>query len=166
MVALLNSLDTTQFHLSLLYLKRIETLLPQLQTQRLQSIACCDVARGLEWRAVRQLAHQIAAQQIDVLVCTNEYAMLYGFLARRLARRPVRLVEVFHTTLLQTRKEKLLARFYRPLFNRADLLVFVCANQRNYWLARGLRGSRATVIYNGIDTDHFSDRYTPQQKAS
>jgi glycosyltransferase involved in cell wall biosynthesis len=165
-VSLLNGLNVKQLRISLAYLKRIELLLPQVQAQRLQSILCCDVTRKLDLHAVRLLANQIVTQEIDIVVCTNEYALLYGFLARLVARRPVRLVEVFHTTILQTMKEKLQLVLYKPLFNRSDLVVFVCNNQREYWSNRGLGKENALVIHNGIDSDHFTDRYSAEDKTA
>jgi glycosyltransferase involved in cell wall biosynthesis len=165
-ITLLNSLDTGRFRLSLAYLKRVELLLPQLHVERLDSVTCCDVTQKIDFHAIRILANLIAQQEIDTIVCTNEYALLYGFLARLLARRPVKLVEVFHTTILQTMKEKLQFVLYKPLFNRSDLLIFVCNNQREYWSSRGLDAINATVIYNGVDSEYFTDTYSSTEKAA
>src|SRR5580698_5338703 len=77
-VTLLNHLDNSRFRLHLAYLKRGERLLPQLDTGKLDEIVCCDVTRGVERHAVRQLAALIQARHIDAVVCTNTYSMLYG----------------------------------------------------------------------------------------
>ena len=182
-VTLLNHLPPGRFRLHLAYLKRSERLLPQLDTTRLESLVCCDIDRGIERRAVRQLRELIETHHIDALVCTNTYSMLYGFLARQAARRarPERsggnpekrqrrdagrpkLVTVFHTTLLRTLKEKAQMLLYTRLFKRSDLLLYVCENQRDYWRDRGLRAAADAVVHNGIDVDYFSDLQTPQQK--
>jgi glycosyltransferase involved in cell wall biosynthesis len=164
-VTLLNHLPPGRFRLHLAYLKRIERLLPQLDTARLESLVCCDIDRGIERRAVRQLREIIETHHIDALVCTNTYSMLYGFLARRAVRRArPKLATVFHTTLLRTLKEKAQMLLYTRLFKRSDLLLYVCENQRDYWRDRGLRAVADAVVHNGIDVDYFSDLQTPQQK--
>jgi glycosyltransferase involved in cell wall biosynthesis len=93
--------------------------------------------------------------------------LLYALLAVRRAHRPVRLVEVFHTTgfgqPLVSRLRMLLNNF---MFRRCDLVIYVSQKQREYWRARGLRAKRDTVIQNGIDADYFIDRSTPQQRAA
>jgi glycosyltransferase involved in cell wall biosynthesis len=164
-ITLLNHLPRNRFRLHLAYLKRIENQLPLLDTSRLDTLVCCDVKRGIERHAVRQLGEIIETQQIDALVCTNTYSMLYGFLARRAARRArPKLATVFHTTLLRTLKEQVQMLLYTRLFKRSDLLVYVCENQRDYWRDRGLRAAADAVVHNGIDVEYFSDLQTPQQK--
>ena len=164
-VTLLNHLPPGRFRLHLAYLKRRERLLPQLDTTRLDALVCCDIAHGIERRAVRLLRELIETRHIDALICTNSYSMLYGFLARRAARRTrPKLVTVFHTTLLRTLKEKAQMLLYTRLFKRNDLLLYVCENQRDYWRDRGLRAAADAVVHNGIDVDYFSDLQTAQQK--
>jgi glycosyltransferase involved in cell wall biosynthesis len=82
--------------------------------------------------------------------------LLYLWLARSLAHRPLRLVLVFHTTTLRSRKEKLQMGLYRWLTRACDRLVYVCDNQRRYWQDRGLNAQHSLVIHNGIDVDHFA----------
>ena len=166
-VTLLNHLDSSRFRLHLAYLKRGERLLSQLDTGKLESLICCDVTRGIERRAIRQLGTLIRERHIDAVVCTNTYSMLYGYLARRQARpaRP-KLATVFHTTLLRTYKEKAQMLLYQRLFKRSDLLLYVCENQRDYWRDRGLGAAADGVVHNGIDVSYFSDRQTPEERAA
>ena len=166
-VSLVNGLDPARHRLALTTLKRDEALLPQIASHRLaDGLACLDVARGLCWEAVRRLARQLDAQRTDVLVCTNMYALLYGWLARALSRRgpQVRLVEVFHSTLPESRKEARHMVLYRHLVRRADMLVFVCQAQADHWHVHGLRARQDVVIHNGIDTARFSDTWSPEDK--
>ena len=166
-VTLLNHLDDNRFRLHLAYLKRGERLLPQLDTGKLDDLMCCDVTRGVERYAIRQLGAFIRARRIDAIVCTNTYSMLYGYLARRQARpEKPKLATVFHTTLLRTYKEKAQMLLYQRLFKRSDLLLYVCENQRDYWRDRGLRAAADGVVHNGIDVDYFSDRQTTQDRGA
>lgn len=166
-VSLVNGLDAARHRLALTALKRDEALLPQIAPHRLaDGLACLDVGQGLSGGAVRRLARQLDAQRTDVLVCTNMYALLYGWLARALSRRgaQVRLVEVFHSTLPESRKEARHMVLYRHLVRRADLLVFVCQAQADHWHVHGLRARRDAVIHNGIDTVRFTDVWSDEDK--
>lgn len=161
-VTLLNHIDTRRFRLHLAYLKRKEALLPQLHTDRLDQLICCDVGRRIDQAAVSRLRTLMAERRIDALICTNPYSMLYGHLARAGGTTPA-LVTVFHSTVLHSVKERLQMLLYTRLFNRCDMLVYVCERQRQHWRREGLHPPD-TVIYNGIDAEHFVDRYTPEQK--
>jgi glycosyltransferase involved in cell wall biosynthesis len=74
------------------------------------------------------------------------------------------LAATFHTTVLPSAKEWLQMLYYRPLFWTADCLVFVCEAQRRHWLRRGVFSRRHEVIYNGIDTAHFADRWSAEER--
>ena len=166
-VSLVNGLDATRYRLALTALKRDDALLPQIAPHQLaDGLACLDVVQGLSWEAVRRLARQLDGQRTDVLVCTNMYALLYGWLARALCRRgaKVRLVEVFHSTLPESRKEARHMVLYRHLVRRADLLVFVCQAQADHWHVHGLRARQDVVIHNGIDTARFRDAWSLDDK--
>ena len=162
-VTLLNHLDPGRFRLHLAYLKRNEKLLPELRRDRLATVLCCDVTSRIDNTAIRRLRELIVTAGIDTIVCTNPYATLYGRLAlRRSGVRP-KLVTVFHTTLLRSLKERAQMLLYRPLFNRSDLLIYVCESQRAHWRAEGIRPARDEVIHNGIDTAHYTESRTSEE---
>lgn len=161
-ITLLNHLDTRRFRLHLAYLKREETLLEQLKSERLDELICCDARRRIDRNAVRRLRGLVTARAIDALICTNPYSMLYGHLARG-ARKRVRLASVLHSMRLLSFKERAQMILYRPLLNRCDLLIYVCDNQRRYWRRQGLQPPDA-VVHNGIDANLFTDHYTVEEK--
>jgi glycosyltransferase involved in cell wall biosynthesis len=165
-ISLLNRLDLQTFRLSLAYLKPGNQLLPALRTDRLNAVVSLNAKRKLDLAAVRSIARLIDGQDIKVVVSTNAYPALYSVLASRLAKHRPRQVEVFHSTTLHGRKEKIQMALYRFVFRTLDLLVYVSRLQRDYWSARGLRAKRETVIHNGIDTDYFSDHFSDEQKHS
>lgn len=160
-VTLLNHLDTRRFRLHLAYLKPVDRLLAQLDTGKLDELFCCNVGRGVEPRAIRQLAAVIRARNIDAVICTNTYSTLYGYLARSSVSPRPKLATVFHTTLLRTYKEKAQMLLYRRLFRRSDLLIYVSENQRDHWRDSGLRAAADAVVHNGIDVDYFSAMRMP-----
>jgi glycosyltransferase involved in cell wall biosynthesis len=90
---------------------------------------------------------------------------MYSWLALRLSRLRVRLVVTYHTNRLLGAKEQLQMVLYRLFFWTADCSVFVCEKQRRYWLRRGVFSRRNEVIYNGVDTDEFCDKWNPEQRA-
>ncbi len=166
-ISLVNHLDTARFRIGLCHLKPHGNLARELDGARLDTSFSLNVSSKLDWRAVRELARRIDEEQIDVIVCTNGYPLLYALLASRRARRKVRLVEVFHTTgFRQPFRSRLRMLLNRFVFRRCELVIYVSHKQREYWRARGLRAKRDVVIQNGIDADYFTDSYTPQQKAA
>jgi glycosyltransferase involved in cell wall biosynthesis len=149
-------------------LKTDDTLLEQIDPARRGFVQkTLGVRSGIEARAVRELARRIDALRIDVILCTNMYALLYGRLAQSLCARSasVRIVEVFHTTDVGSRKELWSMALYKRLVRSADLLVFVCHSQAAHWHARGLGARHDIVIYNGIDTQRFVDHWSAADKA-
>lgn len=167
-VSLFNRMGGEQHEVSLLCLKEDNALLGQIDAPRLPRIVPgLGVRSGFRWSAVRQLARHIDAMGLDVLVCTNMYALLYGWLARRLCqrRRQLKLVEVFHTTDVGSRKEQCEMWLYRRLVPSTDLLVYVCHGQAEQWRGQGLRARQDMVIYNGVDTQRFEDHASAEDKA-
>lgn len=159
-------LDPARYRVSLAYLKDEAPLLARLAHPSLDSeVFCCGVGRKLDMAAVAMLAAHIRRRGIDIVVCANAYSLLYGWLARlRSGCRP-RMVEVFHTTQLDTFKDHLQMMVYRPLIGISDMLVYVSENQRRFWRTRYLRARRDATIRNGIDTAWFADRYSAEDKA-
>jgi glycosyltransferase involved in cell wall biosynthesis len=164
LITLLNRIDSSRFRLHVAYLKRGAALLPQLRTDKLDEVMCCEVTRGIERPAVAKLRDLITNRCIDVIVCTNTYSMLYGILARAGSATRPKLATVLHTTMPRGYKEKLQMLVYRQLFRRCDLLIYVCENQRRFWRERGLRPAMDAVVHNGIDIERFEDREDPQRK--
>jgi glycosyltransferase involved in cell wall biosynthesis len=166
LVTLLNNLDITRFRLSLAYLKDNQAQLPLIDMAKLEGrVTACDVSKRIDLRVVRELAHRLDDDAIDIIVCVNTYPLLYAWLARTASRRNARIVEIFHTTEIQAVKHKLQMLFYRPFFRICDTLVYVCENQKKFWRARVLRSRTDTVIHNGIDVSYFADRYSADEKA-
>ncbi|HEX5461248.1 MAG TPA: glycosyltransferase [Steroidobacteraceae bacterium] len=163
-VTLLNHLEPGRFRLHLAYLKRNEKLLPQLRQERLATVLCCDVSRRIDSAAILRLRELIGGGGIDAIVCTNPYSTLYGWLAVRGGEAQPKRVAVFHTTRLRSAKERAQMLLYRRLFNRSDLLIYVCESQRAHWRSNGIHPAADEVIYNGIDTAHYTDHYSPEER--
>jgi glycosyltransferase involved in cell wall biosynthesis len=167
-VALFNGLAGAGHQSWLQCLKSDLSLRPQVEAAREPFVLPpLGVDTGIAPWAIRELARRIDERAIDVVVCTNMYALLYASLARAVCRRTgaVRLVEVFHTTDVGSRKERWSMALYRQVVRSADRLVFVCRSQARHWHDQGLRARRDVVIHNGIDTRRFVDRWSAQDIA-
>jgi glycosyltransferase involved in cell wall biosynthesis len=141
-------------------------MLPQIDQARIKGRSYwAGVSRRLDLSAARRIARTVEQEEIDVLVCTNSFSLLYGWLACRFSRVRPKLIEVFHTTDLGSWKHKLQMVFYRPFFGAADEVIFVCETQRRHWQKNALKMRSSRVIYNGIDVDHFVDCFSDKQKA-
>lgn len=150
--------------MSLAYLKDEHQLIPKIVPGQVDgAVFCCDVGSKLAMRALRQLAGFIRSEEVDLIVCTNTYPLLYGWLARAMSGRAPRLVEVFHSTSLATRRELIKMRLYWPLLRWCDALVYVCENQRSFWRARSYTSRREVVIHNGVDVAYFSENLPPDR---
>ena len=124
------------------------------QLERLNGVPaqCLESRSYLDFAALRTLRTIVYERRPSVIVSANQYALMYA----SLARGKVPLMETFHTTQVRNAKEMLQMLYYRPLFWNAERLVFVCEAQRRYWRRRGLAGRSTEVIYNGIDTEHWT----------
>ncbi len=92
------------------------------------------------------------------LLAVNTYSMMYGYLATLL--HDSRLVKsvVIHTTVIRSLKEKLQNLIYIRIVNRMQKVIFVCKNQKQYWLRKyGIKPSISNVVHNGIDIERYSD---------
>jgi len=128
------------------------------------SVLCLGATRYFDAAALGRFAAHMARIEPAVMVAANPYALMYASLATRLSRRRVPLIVTFHSNRLLGIKEQLQMLAYRPLFWAADRLVFVCENQKRYWMNRGVLSRSNEVIYNGVNTDHFSIACNAQQR--
>lgn len=151
----LANLLSSRFRVVLAYLKHDEEMIGHVQRERVAGLHCLHARPGLDWRAVSALAQLATRYGVGAVVCANAYALMYAQLARFALDVPWEVIEVYHTTKLQTWKQRLSMLVYAPFFWLADDLVFVCETQRRYWLRRGLWCRRVHAIHNGVDIDHF-----------
>ena len=106
---------------------------------------------------VKKIAEVIDAEKIDIIHCTLEFSLLMGWLARLISQRKPHLVTALHTTISRTKKEAVLNHLlYRYLLRVCEKIIFVCDNQRRYWLDRFPElENLSAVIHNGVDINDF-----------
>jgi glycosyltransferase involved in cell wall biosynthesis len=164
-VTLMNRLAERGHECHAVYVKDLQG--SEIDRVRLRSgtVRCLDAAGYLDVRAVRDFAAHVSRIRPSLVVAANPYALMYSRLALRRSGVRARLVVTYHQMLLQGAKQWLQMLYYRPFFWSADALIFVCENQRRYWLRRGVFSRRNEVIHNGVDTDEFCDRRSVEERA-
>jgi glycosyltransferase involved in cell wall biosynthesis len=163
-VAVMNRLAERGHECHAVYVKSDEDLVGRIRLRDGGTVASLDAVRYFDARSLADFAARIARIGPSAIVAANSYALMYASLALRIARRRSVLIVTCHSTRLPTVKEQLQMLAYRPLFWLADCTVFVCERQKRHWLRRGVLSRRNEVIYNGVDTDAFRARSSPEER--
>lgn len=122
--------------------------------------ACLGRTGKFSVAALRRLRELLDAESATVVLCMNLYALLYASCARRMpGSRPFRLVVAINITDFQRARDRWAMLLYGPMIRAADAVIYGCEYQRELWQRRyRLNGPRASVIYNGVDTELFDPR--------
>jgi glycosyltransferase involved in cell wall biosynthesis len=163
-IALMNRLAERGHQCHAVCIKNSGDRLDRIRLHGGATVRCLDAARYLDTRALTDFAAHISRIGPSVIVAANPYALMYSSLALRRSGVRARLVVTFHTLLLLSAKEWFQMLYYRPFFWTADRLVFVCEKQKRHWLRRGVFSRKNQVIYNGVDTEEFCDRRSPEER--
>jgi len=165
-VALANRLAEREHECHFVYLKRDASLLEQLRLPGGASVRCLGARRYLDLRALRDFVAYLSRTRPAAVVAANGYALMYAWLALRLARVRAPLIVTFHSTRLLGAKERMQMLAYRPLFWTSSCAVFVSERQRRHWLRRGVLSRRNEVIHNGVDIQSFREAWGPAKRAA
>ncbi len=165
-ITLMNRLAERAHECHAVYIKNEDTQLNRIRPRNGGAVRCLNAARYFDARALADFAAHISRIRPSAIVAANPYALMYSSLALRLARMRAPLVVTFHSTRLLGAKEQLQMMIYRLFFWTSDCLVFVCEKQRRCWLRRGVLSRRNEVIYNGVDTEEFCDKWSLEERRS
>jgi glycosyltransferase involved in cell wall biosynthesis len=148
------------------YIKENHALLDRVRLRSESSVRCLAADHYLDRSALADLAALIANLQPTAIVAANPYPLMYAMFARRLARTRTAMVVTQHAPRISGARDFLQMLLYRPFFWMADCAIFVCDRQRRYWWRRGLLAKRNVVIYDGVDTNRFTDTTTREHRAA
>jgi glycosyltransferase involved in cell wall biosynthesis len=165
-ITLMNRLASRGHECHAVYVKENHALLDRVRLRSESAVLCLAAEHYLDRSALADLAALIANLQPNAIVATNPYPLVYAMLARRLARTRTAMVVSYDSSKVSGPLDFLQLLFYRPLFWMADCAIFGCDRQRRYWWRRGLLAKRNVVIYNGVDTDKFTDTTTHEHRAA
>jgi len=163
-IAVMNRLAERGHECHAVYVRNDPSQLDRIRLREGVTVRCLNATRYLDMRALADFAAHISRIRPSAIVAANPYALMYSSLALRLSRVRAPLVVTFHTTRLFGAKEHAKMIIDRLFFWSADRLVFVCEKQMRYWLRRGVLSRKNDVIYNGVDTDHFSDTSNSEER--
>jgi glycosyltransferase involved in cell wall biosynthesis len=157
-VDLLNNLSTERFEVSLFTFEKDQKLIEKINQEHVRYY---NVPKSsfLDLSVTKKIAGIIDSSEIDIIHCTLQISLLYGFIGRLMARRKPKLIDAIHTTINRSRKYDIFDRFlYVPLMHKCDAIISVCNDQKEFWSRKypSLAGNMQTV-HNGIDSLYFLD---------
>ena len=155
-VRLVNILHKRGEKVIIAYLNKPETLRPEVM-DGIPTIML-DRKGKYDWRVAGRIVDLITEYQIVDIICISLQPLLNAFLAtHRLRQKELNLAVCINTTDIFGIRQKLTMQLYTPLMRRVKKIVFGCNYQRIMWTDRfNLNPEYSTVIYNGVDTRHFT----------
>ena len=104
--------------------------------------------------ALWRLRQMLLRDRPSTVIAVNLYQALYVALATMLLPYRPRKVALVNTSTF--RGHRLWKRIYQSVLARFDLTVHGSEAQRRFWFRPNCAAARnSTVIYNGVDSDHF-----------
>jgi glycosyltransferase involved in cell wall biosynthesis len=156
-IALMNRLSERGHECHAVHVKHDSELADRVRLREAGTLRSLGAQRYFDFRALRRFAAHLRQLRPAVVIAANPYALMYAWLALRLARQRTPLAVSYHSTRLMGLKEQLQMLLYRLFIWSADCAVFVCESQRRYCMRRAVLARRNEVIYNGVDTEFFRD---------
>lgn len=163
-ITVMNRLAERGHECHAVYVKNDPSQLDRISLHTNATIRCLKATRYLDFGALTDFTAHISRIKPSVIVAANGYALMYASLAKLRAHSRAPVVATFHTTQVSGIKEHVKMLLDRPFFWSADQSVFVCKKQKHYWLRRGLGSRKNQVIYNGVDTEHFCDKSSIEER--
>ena len=156
-VRLANRLAKQGHDVHILVLGPPYTLLQQIDDA--VKVRCFDRTSKYSVSILLKIREYFLSFRMHSVVCVNPYPIAYGWPAcASLDRVAYRCIASINTSEFVSVRDKFFMPLYGFILRRCDRVVFGCQNQAAAWTHRyRIAKSRATVIYNGVDTDYFRD---------
>ncbi|HEX6397645.1 MAG TPA: glycosyltransferase family 4 protein, partial [Steroidobacteraceae bacterium] len=150
-VRLANRLKDEGVHVTMACLNGPYTLESALR----RDVSCAKLDRKGKFslRTVWRLRQILVRDRPATVLALNLYQALYvAFATWFLPYRPRRIALVNTSTF----RRQLYKRMYQRVLERFDLIVHGSEMQKRFWFAPDSKGwKHSTVLYNGVDSDHF-----------
>jgi len=117
---------------------------------------------------ISRIAEIIDREEIDIVHCTLQIALLFGYFGVRRSKRRPKLIDAIHTTTNRDAKAELFDRLiYVSIMRRCDRIIAVCDSQKAHWAKKyPFLNERLATVHNGIDTEYFIDDLDNETKVS
>jgi glycosyltransferase involved in cell wall biosynthesis len=155
-VKIVNELNERGRSVDLAYLQGPEHLLPEIGTG--VTTTCLQRRGKLSWRALQNLRRLVAERNIELIVCMNEYPLLYAATLKLfMGFDHCKVILAINTTEFMRVRDRLFMLIYSRLIRHIDGVVYGCEFQRRLWqtLYR-LKSVESRVIYNGVNAEFFN----------
>ncbi len=121
-----------------------------------------------DFSMARTIASIIDKENIEIVHCTLQIALLMGWIGCKLAKKSPQLVVALHTTLNRCRKDDLLDYFvYQWLMRSCNKIIFVCKAQAEHWIKKySFIRKVSSIIYNGVDAVYFQPGFFTSEAVS
>ncbi|MGF1766066.1 glycosyltransferase family 4 protein [Enterovibrio makurazakiensis] len=108
--------------------------------------------------ALRKSYDYIIRKRIETIFTVNMYPLVFAFIPKLSLGKKLRMVSLTNTTYFECFKKKFQMLIYRLILSLSDHIVFGAQSQMTIWNRKYLLGRiPSSVIYNGVDTDRFSN---------
>ena len=121
-----------------------------------RDVPCARLERRgkFSFAALWRLRQLVVRERPATVIAVNLYQALYVALATLLLPYRPRTVALVNTSTF--RGHRVWKRIYQSVLTRFDLIVHGSEAQRRFWFRSNCTAWRnSTVIYNGVDSDHF-----------
>lgn len=163
LVILLNRLPAEKFDKYLLSYRPGDDLKADVDTGEIGVYELRRKGR-LDFSVGKEIGRIIDEREIDVVHCTLQNALLFGYMGTRFSKRKPKLIVSIHTTKNANLKLDIADQLvYRPLLKKCDQIWFVSTNQAALWAHKmPFMADKAITIHNGIDLNEFDpSRFQP-----
>ncbi|MDJ0906577.1 MAG: glycosyltransferase family 4 protein [Woeseiaceae bacterium] len=114
-----------------------------------------DRGGKFSFRALKRLRKYVSSEAIGTVFCVNHYPLVYGWPVFR-AGTGRRCFGAINTYEIPALRDRLFMLLYAFILRRCDRVIFGSRAQQQLWVEKyRLQKDRTTVIYNGVDADHF-----------
>lgn len=153
-VSMANQLTMRGWDVHLGVLGGLQDLLPAVGTG--VNILQLGRRRRVDLSVVRRLNCYFVTQRITKIWNVNLFSMLYAHLAGRELSPRLRQIVSINTTDFYSSYDRMQMLLYAPLIRRVEMVIFGSTAQQDSWVKRyRLNRQKTTVIYNGVDLEHF-----------
>lgn len=164
-VDLLNGISGDRFNTNLLTFEKQLDLLEGLNKEKVKFYNYPRKYK-YDFSIIKKIAKVIDIENIDIIHCTNQIAILFGFLGKLKAKKRAKFIGAIHTTINRNFKNEIFDWFlYVPLMTFCNVVITVCKNQRIHWSRKyPLLDNKFVTIHNGIDIEKFKDIMSQKEK--
>lgn len=141
------------YRVGVLYIKPIHDLLDQCDFDVFDYVECLYAKKYFSLKALMRFKNILKKINVEKIVSVNQYSLLYCGLILAIINSSIKHVQVYHSTIPRSSKEKLMLKFiYSYFFNRLDMLVYVSKNQEKYWRDKGWwKPEKINTVLNGVN---------------